>query len=79
MKLKRYLVYAYILRIFKIKVSQFSINVKVKYHSNIQKQNFTKKFTHNKQKCIWSITCFFMIYDLYYHLIALQVDIIAPL
>ena len=38
-----YLVYAYILRIFKIKVCGFSFNVKVKFHSNIQKQNFYKK------------------------------------
>ena len=30
------LVYAYILWIFKIKVCGFSINVKVKFHSNIQ-------------------------------------------
>ena len=30
------LVYAYILRIFKIKVCGFSIDVKVKFHSNIQ-------------------------------------------
>ena len=37
-----YLVYAYILRIFKIKVCEFSINVKSKFHSNIQKQNFHK-------------------------------------
>ena len=35
---------AYILRIFKIKVCGFSINVKVKFHSNLQKQNFYKKF-----------------------------------
>ena len=35
---------ANILQIFKIKVCGFSINVKVKFNSNIQKQNFYKKF-----------------------------------
>ena len=43
-KFSYYLVYTYILRIFKIKVCGFSINVKVKFHSIIQKQKFDKKF-----------------------------------
>ena len=44
MKRKHYLVYACIWRIFKIKVCGFSINVKIKFHSNLKKQNIYKKF-----------------------------------
>ena len=43
-KFSYYLIYAYILRIFRIRVCGFSINVKVEFHSNIQKQNLYKKF-----------------------------------
>ena len=75
MKWKRYLVNAYILRIFKIKVCRFSINFKVKFLCNIQKQNFT----HNKQRMFLSITMlFYDIMPLFITWLRYIVDIIAP-
>ena len=67
MKWKRrlfsYYIYSLFCGFFSIKVCRFSINVKVKFHSNIQKQNFTRYFTHNKIIFqFWSKTCFF--YDI---------------
>ena len=48
-----YLVYAYIFLIFKIKVCRLSINVKVKFHSNIQKDQLSSeqmRFIFKKKK-----------------------------
>ena len=47
-----------------------------KFHSNIQKQNFYKK--HNKQKMFLDNDLLLGYNAIVYHLIALQVDIIAP-
>ena len=72
---------AYILRIFKIKVCGFSINVKVKFHSKVIYRNkiFTRNFTHNKQNMFLVNNLLFLWYNaIVYHLIALQVDITAP-
>ena len=44
---------AYILRIFKIKVCAFSINVKVKFHSNILETKFLQEILHTiNKKCL---------------------------
>ena len=76
LKFNYYLVYTYILRIFKIKVRDFLSMSKSSLTVIYRHKIFTKHFTQNKQKNVFVNNLLF--YAIIYHFIALQVDIITP-